>query len=308
LPSSNSSLTRRLFPLSADQSGAAESWIEHGERTPLKARPAASVVLLRDAPAGVETYLGYRTGRSPLGTVAFPGGSLEESDDDDVPWFGPPPAVWARSLGIEDHLEARRYVLAAIRELFEETGILLAGPDSSTMIEDRHRDEWMPVREAIAVQESTFAAMLKRRGLGVRTDLLKPLSHWITPDFAHRRFNTRYFAAVQPVNQQTSLLAGKGVWAQWCCAAQVIADRSTTALGDLIGQPDTVGRTLSELTVPAVEIMLEKIGSARGCIAYLSHKRPIRTFQPDLVVRDGKYYLEVEASTLTEGGSVQRGR
>ena len=67
-------LARRLFVLPPDLEGAAQSWLEHGERTPRKPRFASSVVLLRDSPTGLETWLGYRPGSSPLGVLAFPGG------------------------------------------------------------------------------------------------------------------------------------------------------------------------------------------------------------------------------------------
>ncbi len=301
-------LLNRFFPVHPDQRSAADSWIEHGARTPLKPRPASSVVLLRDTAVGTETYLTYRRGESPLGIIGFPGGSIEESDDDPVEWFGPTPAAWAKALGVEDHHVARRHVLAAIRELFEETGVLLAGPDASSMVEGTTGREWMKARESINEGETSFAEILNRRGLGVRTDLLKPLSHWISPDFAHRRFDTHYFATAQPVNQEPTILASKGIWGEWRWAAQEIERRDSSALGDEVGQPNTTGRVLSELAVPAVELMLEKIGSSRGCIAYLSHKRPVKIYHPQLADCDGVLMLKVECSKLTEGGSAQRGR
>lgn len=301
-------LCTRHFPVHSDQRTAAESWVEHGERTPLKARAASSVVLIRDNAIGTETYLSYRRGQSPLGVIGFPGGSVEESDDDDITWFGPTPMAWAKTLGVDDHRTARRHVLCAIRELFEESGVLLAGADASSLVEGTNAKEWMRAREAINEGECSFADILTRRGLGVRTDLIKPLSHWLSPDFAHRRFDTHYFAAAQPVNQEPSILASKGVWGSWRWAAQEIAERDTTSLGDEVGQPNTVGRTLSELSVPAVEVILEKIGSSRGCIAYLSHKRPVKLYHPQLSEQDGHLMLEVECPKLTEGGSAQRGR
>ncbi len=273
----------------------------------MKPRPASSVVLIRDAPVGTEVYLSYRRGESPLGVVAFPGGSVEEHDDDPVAWFGPSPAQWAAALATPDHHVARRFVVAAIRELFEETGVLLAGPDPSSLVEGTRHPQWMEAREAMAAGEKTFAEILGKRGLGLRTDLIKPLSAWLSPDFAHRRFDTRYFAAAQPVNQEPTLLASKGVWGQWRWSADEIRQRNTTTLGDDVGQPNTVGKTLSELTVPAVELILEKIGSSRGCIAYLSHKRPMKVFSPRLIETDGEPKVEVECSTATEG-SEQRGR
>lgn len=283
--------------------------MEHGERTPVKPRSASSVVLIRDAPSGTETYLSYRRGESPLGTVAFPGGSVEETDDDAGEWFGPDPAAWAKALGTQDHVLARRHVVAAIRELFEETGVLLAGPDATSLVEGTRNPEWMKAREDIASGDRSIWDILNRRRLGLRTDLLKPLSHWLSPDFAHRRFDTRYFAAAPPPNQAASILESKGVWGGWRCASQEIEKRHTTELGDAVGQPDTAGRTLSEITVPAVEVSLEKIGTSRGCVAYLSHKRPIKVYVPRLVVQPGGApMLEVLCSTATEGGSAQRGR
>ncbi len=266
------------------------------------------MVLVRDTADGTQTYITYRGGESPLGAVAFPGGSLLPSDEEAVDWYGPTPIQWAASLGIDDHRIARKYVFAAIRELFEETGILLAGADASSVLENNRSPEWMTAREAVAAEDESFAALLKRRALGVRTDLLKPLSRWLSPDFAHRRFDTQYFGAAQPVNQEPSLLESKGVWGAWKCAAHIIDQQETSALGDETGQELTRGLTLSQITVPAVPVMLEKIASSKGCIAYLSHKRPIRTFQPELIEQDGEYLLRVQTNAGTEGGSGQRGR
>lgn len=265
------------------------------------------MVLLRDSPTGLETWLGYRPGSSPLGVLAFPGGSLEASDDDAVGWLGPSPQHWAEQLGTDDVGLARRHVVGAIRELFEETGVLLAGPDMSTTVEGTSSHEWMKIRVAVAEQEKSFAELLAKRGLSVRTDLLKPLVNWRSPDFAHRRFDTRYFAATVPPNQQPSLLEGKGIWGRWVCATKVIAERDTTALGDEVGQENTVGLTLGQLLVPGSEIMLEKMAAANGCIAYLSYKRKPHVYQATLVEEDGKLMLEVEAAK-TVAGDPQRER
>jgi ADP-ribose pyrophosphatase YjhB (NUDIX family) len=302
-----SQLARRLFVLPEDLEEAARSWLEHGDRTPRASRPASSVVLLRDSPTGLETWLGYRPGASPLGVLAFPGGSLEASDDDAVGWLGPAPQHWAEQMGTADVGLARRHVVGAIRELFEETGILLAGPDLSSTVEATSTAEWMRAREAVAGQDKSFAEMLAKRGLSVRTDLLKPLVNWLSPDFAHRRFNTRYFAATVPVNQQPSLLASKGVWGRWVCARKAINGRETAAMGDEVGQENTVGRPLGQLLVPGSEIMLEKMAAANGCIAYLSYKRKAHVYQPRLVEEEGGLLLEVEAAK-TVAGEPQRER
>ncbi|WP_423182340.1 NUDIX hydrolase [Arthrobacter sp. NyZ413] len=300
-------LARRLFALPPELEGAARNWLKLGEGTPSAARFASSVVLLRDSPAGLETWMGYRPGSSPLGVVAFPGGSLDASDDDALGWLGPSPQHWAEALGTPDVGLARRHVVGAIRELFEETGILLAGPDLSSTVEATSTPEWMKVREAIAAQDKSLTDVLAKRGLSLRTDLLKPLVNWLSPDFSHRRFNTRYFAATVPVNQQPTLLESKGVWGRWVSVSTIIAERGTTALGDEIGQENTVGLPLGQLLVPGSEIMLEKMAAAQGCIAYLSYKRKPHVYQPRLVEEDGTLMLEVEAAR-TVSGEPQRER
>lgn len=301
-------LLRRLFPLPPSQLGAAESWVAYGVRTPRAARRASSVVLVRDSPRGVETYLGYRPGGSPLGTVAFPGGSFEPGDEDNLAWFGPEPGAWAARMGILDHRVARSHIVCAIRELFEETGVLLAGADELSIVENCSTSEWMDVREAVAGQDKSFTSVLAKRGLGLRTDLLRPLSHWISPDFAHRRFDTRYFAAAVPVNQAATLLRGKGVWAAWKPAAEVLETRAEPTLGDEVGQPDTRGLPLSQITTPAVEFILEKIATTRGTVAYLSHRRELKSYHPELLAGDGGFLLDVTISTAAEGGATARGR
>lgn len=301
-------LLRRLCELPPTQTDAAENWVAFGNRTPRAVRRASSVVLIRDSQKGVETYLGYRPGGSPLGSVAFPGGSLETDDENDIPWYGPSLSEWSQRLGILDQRLVRAHIVCAIRELFEETGVLLAGTDELSVVENCDSADWMAVREAVAGQDKTLNDVLRKRGLGLRTDLLRPLSHWISPNFALRRFDTRYFAAALPVRQEPSLLRGKGVWAGWKVASEVIAQRATTALGDETGADDTKGLTLSMVTTPAVEVILEKIASTRGTVAYLSVRRELKSYHPELVRVGGKFYLDVTTTTAVEGGGLGRGR
>jgi 8-oxo-dGTP pyrophosphatase MutT (NUDIX family) len=260
---------RRRFELPVDQQAAARSWLVHGERRPRAARRASSVAIVRDGLNGVETLLRYRSGATPLGAVAFPGGSLEPYDEDECAWFGPTPAQWARVLGLEDHRLARRHVAGAIRELFEETGILLAGTDPHSVVENPGGGEWMEARRALDEQQTTLSALLNRRGHGLRTDLLRAVGRWHSPHFAHRRFDTQYFAVAVPHGQDATLLAGKGLWAEWMPAGWVLAGRRGTRLGDGIGRPETLGRRLGELTVPAVELLLERMAAAGSTVEFL---------------------------------------
>ncbi|WP_286161110.1 NUDIX hydrolase [Arthrobacter sp. MYb213] len=286
-------MARRLVELPPHQIPAAENWFTYGSRTPRAARRASSVCLVQDGVDGVETFLGYRSGESPLGSVAFPGGSVEAGDRAEYKWFGPSLTSWSKRLDVLDQQLVRVHLVCAIRELFEETGILLAGTDEQSVIEMSDPEEWMSAREAIAGQDLEFAEFLRRRGLGLRTDLLRPVSHWVSPNFAFRRFDTWYFGATVPLRQEPSLLRAKGRWAQWCSTEQIIEQRATSGLGDLIGQPNTQGLRLSQITSPAVELMLERMVDAHGVVAYLSRARSLDVQHPDLLVRDGTYYLEV---------------
>ncbi|WP_394160918.1 NUDIX hydrolase [Galactobacter valiniphilus] len=299
---------RRLFPVPASRLDAARTWLQLGARTPRRAREASSVLLVRDAPDGVRAWLGLRGPESPLGMISFAGGSCSVDDDAQLPWFGPTPAKWAAVLGMNDHMLARRHVLAAIRELFEETGVLLAGPDPLSLIEDNQGEDWMRARQALASAEFTFAEFLQRRGWGVRTDLLRPVGHWISPDYELRRFDTYYFAAAAPAGQEVSPLKGKDRWGRWVSAKEDGARPESEALGDEIGQPDTVGQPLAELATPATQVMLEKLRRTRGCVAYLSSKRHIQAFQPELVEVEDHLLLDVTTVDAAEGSAVARGR
>jgi hypothetical protein len=91
------------------------------------------------------------------------------------------------------------------------------------------------------------------------------------------------------------------------CVTKVVSERDTTALGDEVGQENTVGLKLGQLLVPGSEIMLEKMAGANGCIAYLSYKRTPHVYQPKLVEENGTLMLEVEAAK-TVAGEPQRER
>jgi 8-oxo-dGTP pyrophosphatase MutT (NUDIX family) len=287
----------RRFVVPKRHQGAARSWLDEADRPRRSARLASSVVLVRDSAEGTETWLDYRPGNSPLGVVAFPGGSVQNADHDTFDWFGPSVGQWAEMLGVDDFSIARAHVVAAIRELFEETGVLLAGTDATTVVEGTGTAEWTRAREAVSNEEIGFGELMSKRGLGLRTDLLRPLVHWISPDFAHRRFDTRYFAATLPEGQTPMLLPSKGVWGEWVLPARLLAHRETSELGDRIGEEDTKGLPLAELLVPASEIILEKIAKAKGCIAYLNLKRSTHTYQAHLEEEDGRLWLRVEAPT-----------
>lgn len=182
-------------------------------------RDAATVLLLRDGPTGLEVYLLRRvTGMAFAGGVyAYPGGGVDVRDSEaDIGWAGPEAAGWGDRLGCSVEL-ARALVCAAVRETFEESGVLLAGPDASTVVGDVSSDEWEERRLALESHELAFGPLLERTGLVLRTDLLRPWARWITPAEEPRRFDARFFVAALPSGQSTrdiSTEADRVAWAR----------------------------------------------------------------------------------------------
>lgn len=179
---------------------------------PVRPRHAATVLLLRDGDAGVEVYLLRRVAGMPFagGMTAFPGGSVDPRDaDTGIGWTGPDPSRWATAFGTDEPL-ARSLLCAAVRETFEEAGVLLAGPTADTVVDGSHPG-WEADRLALERRELSLAELLARRGLVLRTDLLRPWAHWITPAGEPRRYDTRFFVAALPDGQRAPGPDGSGV-------------------------------------------------------------------------------------------------
>ncbi len=192
-------------------------------------RNAASVVLIRNGLAaeggGLEIYFLRRHARMAFaaGVAVFPGGGVD--DRDQIPaahWCGPDPAVWAERLGVDDDL-AISLVAAAVRETFEESGVLLAGPTSSTVVSDTTGAEWEADREALVSGVATLAEVLSRRGLQVRSDLLVPWACWVTPVGVPRRYRTWFFLADLPVDQATRDVSTESEDVMWSSANDALA-------------------------------------------------------------------------------------
>lgn len=191
-------------PVPEQEVGLARQWLLQRHRQVRPGRAASAVVLVRDGEAGAEVLLRHRSGRTPLGTVGFPGGSLVESDADPCPWSGPEPAAWSRALGLVDRRRARQHVVAAARELFEEAGVLLAGRSDADVVEDARLDGWGARRSSLEVGDAGLPELLAGQGLVLRTDLLRALGHWHSAPHRPRRFDTLLFAAALPPLQRAA--------------------------------------------------------------------------------------------------------
>ncbi|WP_204163499.1 NUDIX hydrolase [Nocardioides gilvus] len=218
-----------------------------GDEAPAEPRNAASVLLLRSgdsesagdsSDAGPEVYLMRRqkTMAAFGGMWVFPGGSVDPSDDDPaLRWAGPTPQEWAEALGVDESL-ARSLVCAAVRETFEESGVLLAGPDATSVVADTTGDDWEADRVALEAHELSFHDFLLRRGLVLRSDLLGPLSGWLTPIFEPRRFRTWFFVALLPEGQVTRDISSESSAVEWRTAASAVRE---ALAGNVMMMPPT---------------------------------------------------------------------
>jgi 8-oxo-dGTP pyrophosphatase MutT (NUDIX family) len=204
---------------------------DSGEKTPAEPRHASTVVLLRDGAGGPEAYLLRRVQGMAFagGMHVFPGGSVDPADASaHIGWAGPPAAQWAEWFGADEPL-ARALVCAAVRETFEECGVLLAGPSEDELLADVSSDEWEAERVALEAREQSLSELLARRGLVLRSDLLRPYAHWLTPEVEPKRFDTRFFLAELPAGQVCRDVGGEADERRWVRIAGAL-DQGLTLL------------------------------------------------------------------------------
>ena len=195
-----------------------------GTREPAEPRDAATVVLMRPSGSGPAVYLLRRQTSMAFagGMCVFPGGGVDRRDfDASVAWAGPPPADWAARLGV-DEAEARALVCAAVRETFEESGVLLAGTSPADVVADTTGDDWEADRVALESRELAMSEFCSRRGLVLRSDLLGVWAGWQTPVFEPRRFRTWFFVAVLPEGQRTRDVSSESSSVTWRPALEAV--------------------------------------------------------------------------------------
>lgn len=216
-----------------------------GTLTPASPRRAATVMLLKDTAAGTVVHMLRRRASMAFagGAYAYPGGGVDPRDDEHhIRWAGPTRAWWAERLGV-DETTAQAIVCAAVRETYEEAGVLLAGPAPDSVVGDTTGAEWEADRAALVARDFSFAEFLDRRGLVLRSGLLGAWTRWITPEFEPRRYDTFFFVAALPQGQRTrnaSTEADRTVWIR----PQEAADGYDK--GELLMMPPTIA-TLRQL-------------------------------------------------------------
>ena len=240
-----------------------------GVRTPAEPRDAATVVLLRPDASGVEPLLYLLRRQTSMafagGMVVFPGGGVDPRDfDHEVAWAGPSPADWAGRLGVEED-RARALVCAAVRETFEESGVLLAGPSGDAVVADTTGEDWEADRVALESRELSMTQFLARRGLVLRSDLLGVWSGWLTPIFEPRRYRTWFFVAALPEGQRTRDVSSESDLVAWAPASEALGRVDAGEFSMLpptyltcveVGQHATPAEVLRAATERSVEMFM----------------------------------------------------
>jgi len=211
--------------------------------TPVTPRPAATILLLRDGRHGLEVLMVARAREVEFasGALVFPGGRVESTDAA----LAPP----------EDPLGAFR--IAAIREAWEESGILMAHP---------------PGPEIPA--EGEFLTHLHERGLRPSHAALTPFAHWITPPHSHKRFDTHFFLAHAPEGQEAIHDGREAVEAVWIrpevAVSEAQAGRRTLVFPTRLNLLRLARHASAEeaigmaATAPIVTVMPEPISDGAG--------------------------------------------
>jgi hypothetical protein len=187
---------------------------------------------------------------------------------------------------------ARALVCAAVRETFEESGVLLAGPTASSVVADTTGEDWEADRRALEARELSFTAFLAGRGLVLRTDLLAFWGSWITPVFEPRRYDTRFFVAALPEGQVTRDVSSESSHVLWKPVREVIADVDADRLAML---PPTYATCLELYSARSVA---SAIASAQS-----RDRTPIL---PEMQIDDDGGYLRLPERLVSLGESVGR--
>lgn len=186
-------------------------------------RPAATLVLARDTDKGVEVLLLQRTWDAVFlpGYFVFPGGAMDEQETKARKHAqGRDDASISQTMSLDEG--GADYMLAAVRECFEEAGILVAVDESGQLIGGDH-----PVhqdRQAVFKGELSLADLCRRHGVSIPLDRLAYLSHWTTPPGPPRRFDTRFFVTTAPASQSAGHDGIETIDHLWINPAQALED------------------------------------------------------------------------------------
>ncbi len=233
---------------------------------------SATILLLRDGAHGLEVFMVKRHHQIDFasGALVFPGGKVDEHDRD--------PALRNHSDGAQN-LDDLRLSLAAcaIREGFEESGILLARkPGTSTYIDAAAATALSPWRPKLNASEVGLTEFLTKENLRLACDTLVPFAHWVTPVFMPKRFDTYFYVAETPVGQLGRHDGSESVDSVWVHPLEAIEDKRWTIIFP-------------------TKMNLLKLGKAKTAAEAMAIAKatPVVTVEPKVVKRDDGQFLTI---------------
>jgi len=190
---------------------------KEGEVVPV---PAATILVCKDSPEGLETFMVVRHHKIDFasGALVFPGGKLAESDTH--------PEVREHCTGTEELDDAELALqVAAIREVFEETGVLLARQRGDEGLIPASRLEGLEhYRDTLNTGEVGIVDFLKTEKLTLACDLMHKFAHWITPPMMPKRFDTHFFIARAPADHVAAHDGTESVDSVWITPERVMRE------------------------------------------------------------------------------------
>lgn len=213
------------------------------EANSVPARPSATIMLVRDGSQGIEIFMVVRDRPmdGAMGAVVFPGGKIDEEDRH--------PESWGHLTAPQTHPELP-YWLAAMRETFEEAGVVIARPVGTAtgdIAPARAREMVAKHRDSLLDRKVTFAEIIKSEKLTPALDHMVHFAHWQTPLGLPKRFDTHFFLVSSPDGQEPIHDGREMVDCFW------------TPPGRIVAEADSGQRTL----VPATRLNLELLAESR---------------------------------------------
>jgi glyoxylase-like metal-dependent hydrolase (beta-lactamase superfamily II)/8-oxo-dGTP pyrophosphatase MutT (NUDIX family) len=237
-------------------------------------RPAATIVVVRDGAEGIEVLLSRRAERGDhnSGAWVFPGGIVDAGDR----------RAHACCAGLDDAAASARlglpsggldYYVAAVRECFEESGLLFATArdGAPVRLDDAAGERLAEWRGPLHRNERAIDAMCREFGLTLAADRLVYLSHWLTPLARPKRFDTRFFVAAAPAAQTAAFDGTEMVEQLWLTPQHALARAAELKLMTptqttlaLVGRHATVDALLAWARAPReVPLIMPRVAHGR---------------------------------------------
>ena len=253
------------------------------------ARPAATVVVLRDGPAGPEVFMVRRHEGTAFmgGAHVFPGGRVDAADGDAGDSWCDGIEHATRQLDGLQPAEALAYHVAAARELFEEAGVLLArhsGGDFVSLADAADHERLKLDRVRVHEGETTLRAVIERERARLALDALVGFAHWVTPPVDTRQFDTRFFMTRVPPHQTPAHDDTETTHSLWVRPADAIAQ----SVRNEILLPPPTWSTLREL---------EPFESVDDALAWARRRTVVRRM-PKAIEQDGHRMLLLPGDPL----------